>query len=172
MAGQSAFGVIGLEVMGRNIAQNIERNGFPVAVYNRTVSKTEDFISGPAKGKKFHGAKDLRDFVQALEKPRRILLLVKAGGATDATIQSIKDLLEPGDILIDGGNALYTDTERRAASLESTGIKFFGMGVSAARRARCGGRASCPAATGPATTASSPCSTRSRPRPRRTTSPA
>jgi 6-phosphogluconate dehydrogenase len=130
MAGHSAFGVIGLEVMGRNIAQNIERNGFSVAVYNRTVSKTEDFMNGPAKGKKFHGAKDLRDFVDALEKPRRILLLVKAGGPTDATILSIKDLLEPGDILIDGGNALYTDTERRAAALEPTGIKFFGMGVS------------------------------------------
>src|SRR5687767_13000995 len=130
MAGQSAFGVIGLEVMGRNIAQNIERNGFPVAVYNRTTSKTDDFMSGPAKGKKFHGAKDLKDFVQALEKPRRILLLVKAGGPTDATIDSIKGLLEPGDILIDGGNALYTDTERRAKALEPTGIKFFGMGVS------------------------------------------
>jgi 6-phosphogluconate dehydrogenase len=128
--GQSAFGVIGLEVMGRNIAQNIERNGFPVAVYNRTTSKTEDFMNGPARGKKFHGAKDLKDFVGALEKPRRILLLVKAGGPTDATIDSIKGLLEPGDILIDGGNALYTDTERRAKALEPTGIKFFGMGVS------------------------------------------
>src|SRR3954471_18142482 len=99
MAGQ-AFGVIGLEVMGRNIAQNIERNGFPVAVFNRTWSKTEDFMNGPAKGKKFLGAKDLKEFVGSLEKPRRILLLVKAGGPTDATIDSIKGLLEPGDILI------------------------------------------------------------------------
>src|SRR5215204_1993796 len=130
MAGHSAFGVIGLEVMGRNIAQNIERNGFPVAVYNRTTSKTDDFMNGPAKGKKFAGAKDLKEFVGAREKPRRILLLVKAGGPTDATIDSIKGLLEPGDILIDGGNALYTDTERRAKALEPTGIKFFGMGVS------------------------------------------
>jgi len=130
MAGQSAFGVIGLEVMGRNIAQNIERNGFPVAVYNRTVAKTEDFMKGPATGKKFHGAKDLKDFVSSLEKPRRILMLVKAGGPTDSTIDSIKGLLEAGDILIDGGNALYTDTERRAKALEPTGIKFFGMGVS------------------------------------------
>src|SRR4051812_18770206 len=125
-----AFGVVGLEVMGRNIAQNIERNGFPVAVYNRTVAKTEDFMKGPATGKKFHGAKDLKDFVSSLEKPRRILMLVKAGGPTDSTIDSIKGLLEPGDILIDGGNALYTDTERRAKALEPTGIKFFGMGVS------------------------------------------
>ena len=117
MAGQSAFGVIGLEVMGRNIAQNIERNGFPVAVFNRTTSKTDDFMNGPAKGKKFHGAKTLQEFVQSLEKPRRILMLVKAGEPTDATIDSIKGLLEPGDILIDGGNALYTDTIRREKAI-------------------------------------------------------
>jgi 6-phosphogluconate dehydrogenase len=129
MAGQ-AFGVIGLEVMGRNIAQNIERNGFPVAVFNRTWSKTEDFMNGPAKGKNFKTDKEIKGFVALLEKPRRILMLVKAGGPTDATIQSIKPFLEPGDILIDGGNALYTDTERRERELRPTGIKFFGMGVS------------------------------------------
>src|SRR5687768_5189979 len=119
---QADFGVIGLEVMGRNVAQNIERNGFSVAVFNRTTQKTEDFMNGPAKGKKFVGAKDLKEFVQSLEKPRRILMLVKAGGPTDATIDSLKPLLEKGDILIDGGNALYTDTERRAKALEPTGI--------------------------------------------------
>lgn len=134
MAGQ-AFGVIGLEVMGRNIAQNIERNGFGVSVFNRTESKTQDFMNGPAKGKNFQGfggknKEDFKPFVASLEKPRRILMLVKAGGPTDSTIDSIKDYLEPGDILIDGGNALYTDTERRAAALAPTGIKFFGMGVS------------------------------------------
>jgi 6-phosphogluconate dehydrogenase len=129
MSGQ-AFGVIGLEVMGRNVAQNIERNGFPVAVFNRTTEKTKDFMNGPGKGKKFVGAEDLKGFVAALERPRKILLLVKAGGPTDSTIDSIKGLLEPGDILIDGGNALFTDTERREAALKPTGIKFFGMGVS------------------------------------------
>jgi 6-phosphogluconate dehydrogenase len=135
MAGESQFGVIGLEVMGRNVAQNIERNGFPVAVFNRTPEKTTDFMNGPAKGKKFQGfggknKEDMKPFVQALAKPRRILMLVKAGGPTDSTIENIKDYLEPNDILIDGGNALYTDTERREKELRPTGIKFFGMGVS------------------------------------------
>src|SRR5438067_8643870 len=129
MPGQ-AFGVIGLEVMGRNIAQNIERNGFGVAVFNRTYAKSEDFMNGPGKGKNFKTAKDIKDFVALLERPRKILMLVKAGGPTDSTIESIKGYLEPGDILIDGGNALYTDTERRERELRPTGIKFFGMGVS------------------------------------------
>jgi 6-phosphogluconate dehydrogenase len=113
MAAQ-AFGVIGLEVMGRNIALNIERNGFPIAVFNRTYSKTQAFLEGPAKGKNAKGAERVEDFVKLLQRPRRILLMVKAGEATDATINSIKPFLEPGDILIDGGNALYTATERRA----------------------------------------------------------
>src|SRR5206468_4847084 len=125
-----AFGVIGLEVMGRNIALNIERNGFPVAVYNRTFAKSQEFINGVAKGKNFKTADNYKDYVQLLDKPRRILMLVKAGGPTDATIDGIKPYLEPGDILIDGGNALYSDTERREAALRPTGIKFFGMGVS------------------------------------------
>src|SRR5687768_11438115 len=129
MAGQ-AFGVIGLEVMGRNIALNIERNGFPIAVFNRTFSKTQAFLDGPAKGKNAKGAEKIEDFVKLLTRPRRVLMMVKAGDATDATINWIKPFLEPGDILIDGGNALYNDTERRARELAPTGIKFFGMGVS------------------------------------------
>jgi len=124
------FGMIGLEVMGRNVAQNIERNGFSVAVFNRTYQKTEDFMNGPAEGKRFASAKDLKEFVGLLERPRRIMLLVKAGYATDATIDAISPLLEKDDILIDGGNALFTDTERRAAALLPKGIRFFGMGVS------------------------------------------
>ncbi len=129
MAGQ-AFGVIGLEVMGRNIALNIERNGFPIAVFNRTYAKTQAFLEGPAKGKKAKGAERIEDFVKLLERPRRVLMMVKAGDATDATIKSIQPFLQPGDILIDGGNALYADTERREKELAPTGIKFFGMGVS------------------------------------------
>src|SRR5690242_3330337 len=105
MAGQ-AFGVIGLEVMGRNVAQNIERNGFPVAVFNRTWSKTEDFMNGPGKGKNFKAGKTIEEFVKLIDRPRRILLMVKAGWPTDATIESIKPFLEAGDILIDGGNAI------------------------------------------------------------------
>src|SRR5688500_1510260 len=129
MPGQS-FGVIGLEVMGRNVAQNIERNGFPVAVFNRTYQKTVDFMEGPARAKDFKSAKDLKEFASLIDRPRRILMLVKAGYATDATIDAIKPYLESGDILIDGGNALFHATERRAAALEPTGVKFFGMGGS------------------------------------------
>ena len=129
MSGQ-AFGVIGLEVMGRNLAMNIERNGFPIAVFNRTFAKSQDFVNGVAKGKNVKTAEKIEDFVKLLERPRKILMMVKAGDATDATIQSIKPFLEQGDILIDGGNALYADTERREQELRPTGIKFFGMGVS------------------------------------------
>jgi len=124
------FGVVGLEVMGRNVALNIERNGFPVAVFNRTYAKTEDFIQGPAEGKQAKGAKDFKEFCALIKRPRRVLLMVKAGYATDATIDAIKPFLEPDDILIDGGNSLFTDTERRSAALLPLGVKFFGMGVS------------------------------------------
>src|SRR4051794_32485218 len=129
MSGQ-AFGVIGLEVMGRNVAQNVERNGFPVAVYNRTWEKTVDFMNGPAKGKNFKAGKTEAEFVALLERPRKILVLVKAGRPVDGVIEGLKPLLQEGDIVIDGGNSLYTDTERRVAALAPTGIKFFGMGVS------------------------------------------
>src|SRR5436305_9200221 len=129
MSGQ-AFGVIGLEVMGRNLALNIERNGFPIAVYNRTYSKTEHFISELAKGKKAKGFQTIKEFVAGLEKPRRVLIMVKAGKPVDAVIEELKPFLQPGDIVMDGGNSLFTDTERRVAYLKPTGIKFFGMGVS------------------------------------------
>src|SRR5436190_21102466 len=131
MPGQ-AFGVIGLEVMGRNIALNIERNGFPIAVYNRTYAKTEHFINDLARGKKAKGAKTTEEFVQLLDRPRRILIMVKAGAPVDAVIAELKPFLQPDDIVIDGGNSLFTDTERRVKELNAsgTGIKFFGMGVS------------------------------------------
>ena len=124
------FGIIGLEVMGRNIALNIERNGFPIAVFNRTTSKTEDFVNRLAKGKNVVGAKTVQEFCAALAKPRRILIMVKAGKPVDMVIDELKPFLEPGDIVIDGGNSHFTDTERREQALRPTGIRFFGMGVS------------------------------------------
>ena len=129
MPGQ-AFGVIGLEVMGRNIALNIERNGFPIAVYNRTYSKTEDFLNRLAKGKKAKGGQTVQEFVQLLDRPRRILIMVKAGAPVDAVIGELRPFLQEGDIVIDGGNSLFHDTERRSNELSGTGLKFFGMGVS------------------------------------------
>ncbi|APR78309.1 6-phosphogluconate dehydrogenase, decarboxylating [Minicystis rosea] len=129
MAGQ-AFGVIGLGVMGRNIALNIERNGFPVAVHNRTWEKTEQFLAAEAKGKRIEGARTPADFVRILERPRRILLMVQAGKPVDQVIDEILPLLEPGDVVIDGGNSHFLDTERRVARIAPTGIKFFGMGIS------------------------------------------
>lgn len=127
---KQAFGIIGLEVMGRNIALNIERNGFPIAVYNRTYAKTEHFINELAKGKKAQAGKTVQEFVALLEKPRRILIMVKAGKPVDMVIDELKPFLESGDIVIDGGNSLFTDTERRSAELKGSGIRFFGMGVS------------------------------------------
>src|SRR6267142_547724 len=129
MAGQ-AFGIIGLEVMGRNIALNIERNGFPIAVYNRTWAKTEHFLNELARGKNARGGKTIQEFVQLLERPRRILIMVKAGAPVDAVIAELRPHLQDGDIVIDGGNSLFTDTERRIKELAGTGIRFFGMGVS------------------------------------------
>lgn len=125
-----SFGVIGLAVMGENLALNVERNGFPVAVYNRTGEVTRKFMEKRAQGKNVQDTYSLEEFVNALERPRRILLMVKAGGAVDAVIGQLKPLLEEGDMIIDGGNSLYEDTERRVKELEPTGLGFIGMGVS------------------------------------------
>tara|TARA_Y100001968_G_scaffold73032_2_gene64481 strand:+ start:1064 stop:2482 length:1419 start_codon:yes stop_codon:yes gene_type:complete len=124
------FGLIGLGVMGENLVLNAERNGFSSVVYNRTFSKTEEFLSGRGFGKSITGAKDLQDFVNQLDRPRRILMMVKAGPATDAVIQQISPFLQEGDLLIDGGNSQFTDTERRVAELESKSFGYIGMGVS------------------------------------------
>ncbi|GAB4287497.1 MAG: NADP-dependent phosphogluconate dehydrogenase [Oscillatoriaceae cyanobacterium] len=124
------FGVIGLAVMGENLALNVERNGFPVAVYNRTSSVTDAFMAKRAQGKNVKPAYSLEEFVASLERPRRILIMVKAGKPVDGVIDQLKPLLEPGDMIIDGGNSLYEDTDRRVADLESTGLRYIGMGVS------------------------------------------
>ncbi|MGB3401938.1 MAG: decarboxylating NADP(+)-dependent phosphogluconate dehydrogenase [Microcoleaceae cyanobacterium] len=127
---QQKFGVIGLAVMGENLALNVERNGFPIAVYNRTGAKTDSFMKERAEGKNVKAAYSLEEFVQSLERPRRILVMVKAGKPVDAVIEQLKPLLDQDDMIIDGGNSLYEDTERRTRDLESTGLGFMGMGVS------------------------------------------
>lgn len=127
---QQSFGVIGLAVMGENLALNVERNGFPIAVYNRSREKTDHFMATRAVGKNAKAAYTLEEFVALLERPRKILIMVKAGAPVDATIDQLKPLLDEGDILIDGGNSLFTDTQRRAQDLESAKFTFIGMGVS------------------------------------------
>jgi 6-phosphogluconate dehydrogenase len=125
-----SFGLIGLAVMGENLALNVERNGFPITVYNRSPEKTNTFMAERAQGKNVKAAFSLEEFVQSLERPRRILVMVKAGAPVDAVIEQLKPLLEQDDMIIDGGNSLYEDTERRVKDLESTGLQFIGMGVS------------------------------------------
>ncbi|WP_026558901.1 NADP-dependent phosphogluconate dehydrogenase [Bacillus sp. J37] len=123
------IGVIGLAVMGKNLALNIESRGFSVSVFNRSAGKTEEFLT-EAKGKNVVGTYSIEEFVQSLETPRKILLMVKAGVPTDATIEQLLPHLDKGDILIDGGNTLYTDTQRRNKELAESGIHFIGTGVS------------------------------------------
>ena len=125
-----SFGLIGLAVMGENLALNIERNGFPIAVYNRSRDKTDTFMATRAQGKQVQPTYSLEEFVAALEPPRKILIMVKAGAPVDAVIDQLRPLLAPGDILIDGGNSLYNDTERRTHELEALGLTYIGMGVS------------------------------------------
>ncbi|MEN9705775.1 MAG: hypothetical protein RLZZ393_1654, partial [Pseudomonadota bacterium] len=124
------IGLIGLAVMGENLALNIESRGFHVAVHNRTASRVHDFMAGRAQGKRFTGADTLQAFVAALEKPRRIIMMVKAGKAVDELIQQLVPLLDAGDILIDGGNSLFTDTVRRTREVEAKGLLYVGSGVS------------------------------------------
>ena len=125
-----SFGVIGLAVMGENIALNVERNGFPIAVYNRSREKTDAFMEQRAQGRNVKAAFTLEEFVGLLERPRKILVMVKAGGPVDKVIEQLTPLLDEGDIIIDGGNSLYEDTERRTRELEPKGFRFIGMGVS------------------------------------------
>ena len=123
------IGLIGLAVMGQNLVLNMERHGFCVAVYNRTRETMHEFLAAHP-GKRLTGCDTLEDLVAALARPRRIMLLVKAGAAVDAVIAQLRPLLEPGDILIDGGNSFFKDTERRSQELEAVGIRYLGTGVS------------------------------------------
>ena len=123
-------GVVGLAVMGENLALNIERNGFPIAVYNRTEARTTAFIAERATDRDVRPAATIRDFVAALDRPRRMIVMVKAGPAVDAVVEELSPFLEEGDIVVDGGNSFYEDTERRAKATADKPFSFVGMGVS------------------------------------------
>ena len=122
--------LIGLAVMGQNIILNMNDHGFVVCAFNRTVEKVDSFLANEAKGTNIVGAKSMEDMVAKLKKPRRVMLLVKAGSAVDAFIDKLVPLLDAGDIIIDGGNSEYQDTARRTKSLEEKGMLYVGSGVS------------------------------------------
>src|SRR4030088_3364480 len=127
---QSDIGLIGLAVMGENLVLNMDSKGFSVAVFNRTTEVTEKFAAGRAKGKNIQPTRTMEEFVAALKRPRKAMIMVKAGAPVDAVIGQLAPLLEKGDVIIDGGNSLFTDTQRRCKELEGKGIHFVGMGVS------------------------------------------
>ena len=124
------LGLVGLAVMGENLVLNVESKGFTAAVYNRTISKVDDFVNGRGKGKNIIGTHSLEELVESLEKPRKVFLMVKAGKAVDDFIDMLIPLLEQGDIIIDGGNSHFPDTIRRTAYVESKGLLYIGTGVS------------------------------------------
>ena len=130
MSKKADIGLIGLAVMGENLVLNMESKGYTVAVFNRTVDKVDNFINGRGKGKNFIGAHSLKELVDALETPRKVMMLVKAGKPVDDFIDQLIPLLEPGDIIIDGGNTHFPDTVRRTAYVESKGLLYVGTGVS------------------------------------------
>src|ERR1700681_2444143 len=126
---QTQVGMIGLGVMGENLALNIEEHGFPVAVWNREPEKVDEFVAKNA-GKKITGTKTLQEFTKALTRPRRIMMMIKAGSPVDETLEKIMRLLERGDVVIDGGNSWFKDTQERTKRMESKGFHFVGSGVS------------------------------------------
>lgn len=126
----SDIGLIGLAVMGENLVLNMESKGFRVTVYNRSKKKIDNFLAGRAKGKNITGSHSVEEFVASLKRPRKVMLMIKAGSAVDEMIETLLPLLEPGDILIDGGNTHYPDTNRRTAYVESKGLLYIGTGVS------------------------------------------
>ena len=124
------IGLIGLAVMGQNLVLNMNDHGYKVAVFNRTVSKVDEFLGDEAKGTKVVGTHSVEELCASLKLPRRVMLMVKAGEVVDQTIEQVLPYLEKGDILIDGGNSLFTDTNRRTKALAEKGILFVGTGVS------------------------------------------
>ncbi len=130
MAKKADIGLIGLAVMGENLVMNMESKGFTVAVYNRTVSKVDDFVAGRAKGKNIIGCHSIQELADNLERPRKVLMLVKAGQPVDDFIELLLPVLEPGDVIIDSGNSHFPDTIRRCQYVESKGLLYIGTGIS------------------------------------------
>jgi len=124
------IGLIGLAVMGQNLVLNMADHGYRVAVFNRTTDKVDEFINGPAQGKSIIGTHSLEELVDSLEKPRKVMLMVKAGEVVDSFIEQLLRLLEPGDVIIDGGNSYYPDSTRRTAYLRENDLRFIGTGIS------------------------------------------
>ena len=127
---QADIGLIGLAVMGENLILNMESKGFTVACYNRTVSKVDAFLEGRAKGKNIIGAHSIEELAASLKRPRKVMVMVKAGAPVDDFIEQLLKVLEPGDIIIDGGNSHFPDTMRRTQYVESKGLLYIGTGVS------------------------------------------
>jgi 6-phosphogluconate dehydrogenase len=130
MTNPSDIGLVGLAVMGENLVLNMESKGFSVSVYNRTTEVTEKFAAGRAKGKRITATKSIEQFIGSLSQPRKVMIMVKAGAPVDAVIEQVLPHLEKGDVIIDGGNSLYLDTQRRDQELSKKGLHFLGMGVS------------------------------------------
>src|SRR5438477_4555423 len=129
-AATADIGLIGLAVMGENLVLNMESRSYTVAVYNRTQARVDDFLAGRAKGKRIVGCHSVKVLVAALKRPRKVMIMVKAGPAVDQVIEEVATLLEPGDIVIDGGNTHFPDTTRRTKALKGRGLLFIGTGVS------------------------------------------
>ena len=126
----SDIGLIGLAVMGQNLVLNMERNGYRVSVFNRTPERTDEFVKGPAAGKNIAAAYSIDEFVSSLNQPRRIMIMVKSGAPVDTVIEQLKPHLDLGDLIIDGGNSFFRDTERRSEALAVSGLSFLGVGIS------------------------------------------
>ena len=124
MEKKADIGIVGLAVMGENLVLNMESKGFTVAVYNRTVEKVDNFVNGRAKGKNIIGTRSVEEFITSLAKPRKVMLMVKAGKPVDAFIDQVIPHLESGDIIIDGGNSHFPDTIRRTEYVESKGLLY------------------------------------------------
>jgi 6-phosphogluconate dehydrogenase len=144
------IGLIGLAVMGENIVINMESKGFSVAVYNRTTEKVRDFVEGRAQGRNIVGAYSIKELAEQLERPRKVMLLVRAGAAVDEFIEQLLEVLEPGDLIIDGGNSEFTDTVRRTSYVEGKGLLYIGTGVSGGEEGALKGPSMMPGGSPPA----------------------